>query len=80
MTEDDARQWLKEELNVPRETLGRLDQFVAILLAEAANQNLIAASTATTIWNRHIVDSAQLLRLAPAEGPWIDLGSGARLD
>jgi 16S rRNA (guanine527-N7)-methyltransferase len=75
MTEDDARDWLSRR-DVPRGTLAALDRFVSFLRTEAAAQNLVAASTLDTIYARHIVDSAQLLDLAPA-GAWIDLGSGA---
>src|SRR3546814_8074341 len=52
-----------------------------MLVAENAQQNLVAASTIPTLWTRHIADSAQLL--APdareGEGLWLDLGSGAGL-
>ena len=65
---------------VPRETRERLEQFAQLVLAENARQNLIAASTATDFWNRHIVDSLQLLDHVP-EFPqlWLDIGSGAGL-
>lgn len=77
MTEDEARAWI-EGRNVPRETLERLDHFVAFLTAENDQQNLIAASTIPTIWSRHLVDSAQLLDHADGAGSgrWIDFGSG----
>jgi 16S rRNA (guanine527-N7)-methyltransferase len=81
MTEDEARSWLVEALDVPRETMNVLDRYVALLLDEATRQNLISDSTRDHVWARHIVDSAQLLMLAsdaPA-GTWIDLGSGAGL-
>lgn len=77
MTEEEARAWLAARFDVSRETWSRLEQFVALLRAESARQNLIAASTLPTIWARHIVDSAQLLTLAPPRGTWLDLGSGA---
>lgn len=79
MTEEEARAWLETELGVSRETMGRLERFIAFLLAEGEQQNLIAASTHDQIWARHIVDSAQLLPLAAdaGEGRWVDLGSGA---
>jgi 16S rRNA (guanine527-N7)-methyltransferase len=78
MTEDEARAWLHDELHVPRETVSRLEGFVDLLNEAATQQNLIAQSTIATVWARHIVDSAQLIRLAPAgTGTWIDLGSGA---
>jgi 16S rRNA (guanine527-N7)-methyltransferase len=62
---------------VSRETVERLDCFVTLLLERQQRMNLIAASTETKIWTRHIADSLQLLALAPAARRWIDLGSGA---
>lgn len=81
MSEDDARIWLQDRFSVPRETWQRLDGFVAALLEENGQQNLIAASTAEHVWSRHIVDSAQLLLHAPPNGGgvWLDLGSGPGL-
>jgi 16S rRNA (guanine527-N7)-methyltransferase len=78
MTEDEARLWLKEDNPVSRETEEKLEAFIAFLKREAASQNLISASTLDHIWDRHIVDSAQLLRFCPdSPQTWIDLGSGA---
>lgn len=77
MTEDEARAWIAARFDVPRETFARLDNFVGLLSAEAARQNLIAASTLPTVWSRHIADSAQLLKLAGNARTWLDLGSGA---
>lgn len=61
--------------------MARLERFVALLLDEADRQNLIAASSRSAIWERHILDSAQLLSFAPAptSQDWLDLGSGAGL-
>ncbi|KKC26530.1 16S rRNA (guanine(527)-N(7))-methyltransferase RsmG [Sphingomonas sp. SRS2] len=76
MTEDDARAWIAD--HVPRETMAKLETLVGLILDEMPRQNLIAASTAEHIWARHIVDSAQLVALAPTNiERWIDLGSGA---
>ena len=81
MTEDQAQDWLRASFDVSRETWERLEAFVAFLRLEAASQNLIASSTLDGIWNRHIVDSAQLVKFLPeqrdANAQWIDLGSGA---
>ena len=64
--------------DVSRGTQARLDQFVALLLEENQRQNLIAQSTVDGIWNRHVVDSAQLIRFAPRpDSSWLDIGSGA---
>ncbi len=84
MTEDEARAWLRATFDVPRETWDRLEAYVELLLAESVQQNLIAESTYAHVWARHIVDSAQLLMLAPpatsdANRLWVDLGSGAGL-
>jgi 16S rRNA (guanine527-N7)-methyltransferase len=61
---------------VSRETLDRLDRFVAVLLTWQRRVNLIAPSTEPEIWTRHIADSLQLLALAPQARIWVDLGSG----
>lgn len=76
MTENEARGWIGAR--VPRETVEQLERLSLIILDEMNRQNLIAASTADHIWARHILDSAQLLPLAPQSAQsWIDLGSGA---
>jgi 16S rRNA (guanine527-N7)-methyltransferase len=62
---------------VSRETLERLDRFVAELLSWQQRMNLIASSTVPILWTRHIADSLQLLPLAPAAKTWADFGSGA---
>ena len=62
---------------VSRETLDRLDRFVALLLAWQQHTNLISRSSVPTLWTRHIADSLQLVDLAPAAArAWVDLGSG----
>jgi 16S rRNA (guanine527-N7)-methyltransferase len=77
MSDSDARDRLAAD--VPRETMARLDTYVALLRQTADQQNLVAASTLDTVWDRHILDSAQLLSLAPPDGLWLDMGSGAGL-
>jgi 16S rRNA (guanine527-N7)-methyltransferase len=63
-------------IDVSRETLARLDQFVALLLTWQARVNLVAASTIPQLWTRHIADSLQLMPLAPQAKIWVDFGSG----
>jgi 16S rRNA (guanine527-N7)-methyltransferase len=66
------------QLDVPRETLTRLESFVALLTEENERQNLISGASLGDVWSRHVLDSAQLLRLAPPGASiWIDLGTGA---
>src|SRR5215510_11851729 len=62
---------------VSRETSQRLDRFVELLLRWQRTSNLIAPSTVSRLWTRHIADSLQLIALAPQARVWIDLGSGA---
>ncbi len=62
---------------VSRETVDRLDRYVAVLLRWQQRINLVASSTEPNIWTRHVADSLQLLALAPKARVWADLGSGA---
>lgn len=65
---------------VSRETFERLQRYVELLRAENELQNLVSASTLDHIWERHILDSAQLVRFEPREATsWVDVGSGAGL-
>jgi 16S rRNA (guanine527-N7)-methyltransferase len=61
---------------VSRETSERLDRFVALLLAWQRTTHLIAPSTVSRLWTRHIADSLQLIELAPQARIWVDVGSG----
>ena len=75
MTEDDAKAWIAERHGAP--AVDRLSVLVDHVVNETLRQNLIAPSTVEHIWDRHIVDSAQLLDHAPDAGHWLDVGSGA---
>ncbi|WP_404335879.1 16S rRNA (guanine(527)-N(7))-methyltransferase RsmG [Sphingomonas sp. MMS12-HWE2-04] len=78
MTEEESRAWIADQFGVSRETM--LGRYAAILSEEAERQNLIAASTLPSLWERHLVDSAQLIPLAgQCGGKWLDIGSGAGL-
>jgi 16S rRNA (guanine527-N7)-methyltransferase len=61
---------------VSRETLDRLDRFVATLVEWQQRINLVASSTEPKLWTRHIADSLQLITPAPNALIWVDLGSG----
>jgi 16S rRNA (guanine527-N7)-methyltransferase len=64
--------------SVSRETLAALQALEGNVRKWTQRINLIAPSTASDIWNRHIVDSAQIFPLAPSQfAHWVDLGSGA---
>jgi 16S rRNA (guanine527-N7)-methyltransferase len=61
---------------VSRETEARLDRYVDLLHEWQAKTNLVAPSTLSHLWTRHVADSLQLVGLAPSAATWIDLGSG----
>lgn len=68
----------RDEFDVSRETLARLEAFDACLLDWCGRHNLIARSTIDDRWDRHFRDSAQLFSLIPTDAKKIaDLGSGA---
>ncbi|MDE1931605.1 MAG: 16S rRNA (guanine(527)-N(7))-methyltransferase RsmG [Alphaproteobacteria bacterium] len=65
---------------VPRETLDRLQAYVALLTAWNRRINLVGANTIGDVWRRHILDSAQLMPLLPdGTRVVVDVGSGAGL-
>jgi 16S rRNA (guanine527-N7)-methyltransferase len=65
---------------VSRETFERLEMYVEGLTQESRRQNLVSKSTLDGVWERHILDSAQLVRFEPRKGAsWVDIGSGAGL-
>jgi 16S rRNA (guanine527-N7)-methyltransferase len=71
---------LAAERPVSRETFERIQIFADRLKRENEAQNLVSASTIGQLWERHVLDSAQLLRFEPTAGAsWVDIGSGAGL-
>lgn len=78
-SEGEARAWVAALPGVSRETMDRLDALAAFVTEEAKHQNLVSAATFGSMWQRHIADSAQLLRFAEPQPDehWVDLGSGA---
>ncbi|NBB96618.1 MAG: 16S rRNA (guanine(527)-N(7))-methyltransferase RsmG [Alphaproteobacteria bacterium] len=66
--------------SVSRETIERLTAFEALLRKWNSRINLVSPSSLDDIWDRHIVDSAQIFSLRPSRaGLWVDLGSGGGL-
>ncbi|MCY6383176.1 16S rRNA (guanine(527)-N(7))-methyltransferase RsmG [Hoeflea prorocentri] len=61
---------------VSRETLRRLEVFVGLFEKWSRSINLAAPSTLPHIWERHILDSAQIFALNPGPKAWLDIGSG----
>ena len=72
--------WFDTHPDLDAKVLSTLDAFVALLTDESEKQNLISKSTVSVIWDRHILDSAQLLDHVPRGTRRIlDIGSGAGL-
>ena len=66
--------------NVSRETFEKLEAYARLLGEESERQNLVSASSFEHLWERHILDSAQLVRFEPnPRAAWVDIGSGAGL-
>jgi 16S rRNA (guanine527-N7)-methyltransferase len=66
-----------ETWNVSRESLEKLEAYVAELARWQKTHNLIALSTTPQLWQRHIADALQLLPLLTgARSNIIDIGSG----
>lgn len=64
-------------LDVSRETFDRLVQFCDLVRKWTPSINLVSKTDVADLWQRHLLDSAQLYAMAPAEATlWADLGSG----
>lgn len=75
MTEEEARDWAKGQVDAT--AFAKLERFVDLVVAENERQNLISPATVATIWERHVVDSLQLLTIVPGDaGRWLDIGTG----
>ena len=69
---------LINDLKFSRIDLKKLKKFVEILLTENKKHNLIAKSTENSVWHRHILDSAQMVKFINFKASLlVDLGSGA---
>ena len=67
-----------EKYNVSRETISLLKAYETSLIEWQNKFNLVSNTTLADAWNRHFVDSLQLLPLIPNETKLVyDFGSGA---
>lgn len=70
----------KDQINPTEDTIYKLKKFVSILGEYQKNMNLIGKSTMSSIWTRHILDSAQIEKILPKENKkyiTVDVGTGA---
>lgn len=72
----------KMERNIPyfdvsRETLAKLERYAELVVIENKTHNLISKTTEEQIWERHILDSAQIYPFVQRAKRVVDMGSGA---
>src|SRR5690606_22791561 len=63
------------EMGVSRETLDRLETYVATLRDWQSRKNLVGAASLADVWRRHILDSAQLFPFLDEDDEIVDIGS-----
>lgn len=64
---------------ISRETYQHLEAYVDLLKKWQSKINLISSKTLSSVWQRHVVDSAQVIGHINQNDSVIDLGSGAGL-
>jgi 16S rRNA (guanine527-N7)-methyltransferase len=79
MTEKEAQKILISKLHFSQDALYKLDTFCKEVIEYNQKYNLIAKSTIENIWDRHILDSAQLVKFIDFDDgcSLSDLGTGA---
>ncbi|MEY8097554.1 16S rRNA (guanine(527)-N(7))-methyltransferase RsmG [Falsihalocynthiibacter sp. S25ZX9] len=74
--DQEGRKNFSQHFDVSRETMDRLDNFVALVEKWNPKINLISKKSVDDIWGRHVLDSAQVLEFGNKSGKWVDIGSG----
>ena len=67
-----------KSLNVSRETLKGFYEYKTLLSKWNEKINLVSKNTLVDIWERHFLDSGQIIKHVESSGKrWVDVGSGA---
>ena len=76
-----VKKYLQENLGFSDEKIDKISKYIDLLLIFNKKYNLISKSTEKEIWNRHILDSAQIIKYIDFNKGHIlsDFGSGAGL-
>ena len=78
MQDNEVINILQNQLHFSSKTIPNIKIFVDELLKANKKHNFISKSTENNIWNRHILDSAQLVKFINfSKGSLSDLGTGA---
>jgi 16S rRNA (guanine527-N7)-methyltransferase len=76
--EIDSPESFAQLIDVSRETLDKLTEYVELLNKWQRRINLVGPKTLSEVWQRHFLDSAQVYTfIGSSDGPLLDLGSGA---
>jgi 16S rRNA (guanine527-N7)-methyltransferase len=76
----DVKQTLSKTYHITEQQLHLLEEYVKLLLTWQEHTNLIGKNTVDNLWERHILDSVQLLPYIKQQGLNIaDVGTGAGL-
>jgi 16S rRNA (guanine527-N7)-methyltransferase len=76
-----VKKYLHENLGFSDEKIHKIEKYIDLLLIFNKKYNLISKNTEKEVWNRHILDSAQIIKYIDFNKDHIlsDLGSGAGL-
>jgi 16S rRNA (guanine527-N7)-methyltransferase len=79
MIEEEVKSILLNKLHFSQDALYKLDAFCKEVIEYNLKFNLISKSTISSIWDRHVLDSAQLVKFIDfkSESSLSDLGTGA---
>ena len=79
MNEQESVNILKNKLKFDDLSIKKIEKFINCLLKYNNRYNLISKNTEKEVWNRHVLDSAQLIKFLSADKSLkiSDLGSGA---
>ena len=76
-----VKKYLQENFGFTDEKIDKIRKYIDLLLIFNKKYNLISKSTEKAVWNRHILDSAQIIKYIDFKKDYIlsDFGSGAGL-
>ena len=76
-----VKKYLQENLGFSDEKIDKIRKYIDLLLIFNKKYNLISKNSEKEVWNRHILDSAQIIKYIDFKKDYIlsDFGSGAGL-
>ena len=78
MSESATRDEVLAEINATQDQITKLEQYLTLLEEWQKGLSLVGPGTMDQVWQRHILDSAQLRHhIDPSAGLIMDIGSGA---